>query len=66
MLTHPQFDPVALHLGPISIHWYGVMYLIGFIAFIALGKYRARRDPSRGWSEVMVDDAIFFGALGIS
>lgn len=65
MMTHPQFDPVALHLGPISIHWYGVMYLIGFIAFIVLGKYRARHDAWRGWNEAMVDDAIFYGALGV-
>lgn len=41
------------------------MYLIGFIAFIILGKYRARRDSWRGWNEAMVDDAIFYGALGV-
>ena len=27
---HPQFDPIALSLGPVAIHWYGLMYLLGF------------------------------------
>ena len=30
MLVHPQFDPVAIHLGPLAVRWYGLMYLIGF------------------------------------
>lgn len=42
MLVHPQFDPVALHLGPFGIHWYGLMYLLGFVAFIWLGRVRLR------------------------
>jgi len=65
MYTHPQFDPIAIHLGSFGIHWYGLMYLVGFIAFIVLGKMRARRDAWRGWNDVMVDDAMFFGALGV-
>jgi len=44
MLTHPQFDPVALQLGPISIHWYGLMYLIAFLSVLLLGKYRAKQN----------------------
>jgi phosphatidylglycerol:prolipoprotein diacylglycerol transferase len=42
MLTHPQFDPVAIHLGPFAIHWYGLMYLAGFLVFIWLGRKRLR------------------------
>ncbi|MEY3527972.1 MAG: hypothetical protein RLZZ549_455, partial [Pseudomonadota bacterium] len=30
MLMHPQFDPVAIQLGPLAIHWYGLMYLLAF------------------------------------
>ena len=30
MLIHPQFDPIALHLGPLSVRWYGLMYLLAF------------------------------------
>jgi phosphatidylglycerol:prolipoprotein diacylglycerol transferase len=40
MLTHPQFDPVAVHLGSFGIHWYGLMYLLGFVTFIWLGRMR--------------------------
>ena len=46
MLTYPDINPVALALGPIKVHWYGLMYLIGFGAFWALGRYRARRPDS--------------------
>jgi phosphatidylglycerol:prolipoprotein diacylglycerol transferase len=42
MLVHPQFDPVAIHLGSFGIHWYGLMYLLGFVTFIWLGRMRLR------------------------
>jgi len=42
MLVHPQFDPIAIHLGSFGIHWYGLMYLLGFMLFLWLGKRRAR------------------------
>ena len=65
MFTHPQLDPVAIHLGPVGIHWYGLMYLAGFMAFLTLGKWRAAHQTWRGWSVEMVDDALFYGALGV-
>lgn len=65
MLTHPQFDPVAIHLGPFGIHWYGLMYLTGFLAFLWLGKLRIRQHPDWGWSERELDDMLFYGALGV-
>ena len=40
MLVHPQFNPVAVQLGPLAIHWYGLMYLAGFMAFLWLGRKR--------------------------
>lgn len=40
MLVHPQFNPVALQLGPLAIHWYGLMYLAGFMTFLWLGRKR--------------------------
>jgi phosphatidylglycerol:prolipoprotein diacylglycerol transferase len=63
MLTYPDIDPVALSLGPLSIHWYGLMYLVGFAAFWALGRYRASR-PGSGWTAQMVDDVLFYGVVG--
>jgi len=65
MFTHPDFDPIAIHIGSFGIHWYGLMYLLGFLAFLQLGKWRAEHQAWRGWSVEMVDDALFFGALGV-
>jgi len=63
MLNHPAIDPVAIHLGPLQIHWYGIMYLIGFAAAWWLGKQRATRHPD--WNADQVGDLIFYGALGV-
>ncbi|HSH73863.1 MAG TPA: prolipoprotein diacylglyceryl transferase [Methylophilaceae bacterium] len=65
MFTHPTFDPIAIHLGSFGIHWYGLMYLTGFMAFIALGRWRIAHQNWQGWTPVMLDDALFFGALGV-
>jgi phosphatidylglycerol:prolipoprotein diacylglycerol transferase len=45
VLIHPQFDPVALSLGPLSVHWYGLMYLIAFLQFWWLGRHRILNHP---------------------
>ncbi|MFK7863533.1 MAG: prolipoprotein diacylglyceryl transferase [Pseudohongiellaceae bacterium] len=63
MFTFPQFDPVALSLGPLSIHWYGLMYIVAFGGAWALANYRARRVSDQ-WSEEQISDLIFYGALG--
>jgi len=65
MLTHPQFDPVAIHLGPFGIHWYGLMYLLGFVVFIWLGRMRLRKLERPGWDEKFLDDLLFYGVLGV-
>ncbi len=65
MLIHPQFDPVAIHLGPLAIRWYGLMYLVGFILFIVLGRVRAKRQLERGWTAKDIDDLLFYGVLGV-
>jgi phosphatidylglycerol:prolipoprotein diacylglycerol transferase len=65
MYIHPQFDPIAVHIGSIGIHWYGLMYLIGFLTFLFLGKYQIKRKPWFGWNSQMLDDALFYGALGV-
>ena len=61
MLTFPDFDPVAISIGPLSVHWYGIMYIVGFGAAWCLGSLRARRD---GWSAAQVSDLVFYCALG--
>ena len=64
MLVHPQFDPVALQLGPIAVRWYGLMYLVGFGLVWAAGRYRIARTPGGVWSAKDLDDALFYGILG--
>ncbi|MCF8178406.1 MAG: prolipoprotein diacylglyceryl transferase [Sulfuritalea sp.] len=65
MLIHPQFDPVALSLGPLAIRWYGLMYLAGFAAFIWLGRRRAASQPWHRMNAEDVDDLLFYGVLGV-
>lgn len=65
MLTHPQFDPVALHLGSFGIHWYGLMYLLGFVCFILLGRKRLRTLNRTDWDDKFLDDLLFYGVLGV-
>jgi len=64
MLPYPDIDPVAFRIGPVAVHWYGIMYLLGFLAGWALGRLRAR-DPRRGWAPADVDDLLFHVALGV-
>lgn len=68
MLTHPQFNPVALQLGPVAIHWYGLMYLLAFLAFYLLGRWRVRHSHygrSTGLSAPDVEDLLFWGVAGV-
>jgi phosphatidylglycerol:prolipoprotein diacylglycerol transferase len=65
MLVHPQFDPIVFHLGPLALRWYGLMYVIAFIAFITLGKWRARHGLGAGITEKDVDDMLIYGVFGV-
>ena len=68
VLIHPQFDPVALSLGPLSVHWYGLMYLLAFLQFWWLGRYRILNHPQlsqAGWTVRQLDDLLFYGVLGV-
>jgi phosphatidylglycerol:prolipoprotein diacylglycerol transferase len=68
VLMHPQFDPVALQLGPLSVHWYGLMYLVAFLQFWWLGRHRILSHPQlgqAGWSVKQLDDLLFYGVLGV-
>lgn len=62
---HPQFDPTAFSLGPLHVRWYGLMYLVAFLLFIFLGKYRARKNVWQGWKPEELDDLMFYGMLGV-
>lgn len=64
MIVHPGFDPVAFSVGPVSVHWYGLMYLAGFAGGYALGVMRAAR-PDSGWDGHEVSDILFYIAIGV-
>ena len=64
MIAYPNIDPVAVSLGPIAIHWYGLMYLVGFVSAYYLGVYRAKHSQGL-WTSEQVSDMIFYGAVGV-
>jgi phosphatidylglycerol:prolipoprotein diacylglycerol transferase len=64
MLPYPIIDPVAISLGPIQIHWYGLMYVIGIGATWLLARQRTR-EPGFPWTSQQIEDLIFDTALGL-
>lgn len=64
MLMYPNLNPIALQIGPLKIHWYGIMYLVGFAAAWLLALYRTRK-PNSDWTAEQVADLIFYCALGV-
>ena len=67
MTLHPNFDPIALSIGPLSIRWYGLMYITAFVLFVILCRIQIKRGyPSAaGISKTDVDDILFWGAIGV-
>ncbi|SMP81470.1 prolipoprotein diacylglyceryl transferase [Noviherbaspirillum suwonense] len=67
MLIHPLPDPIAFSIGPLKVHWYGLMYLVAFIQFLVLGRVRARQPhmAAAGWKGQDLDDMLFYGVLGV-
>jgi phosphatidylglycerol:prolipoprotein diacylglycerol transferase len=71
MLIHPQIDPVALQLGPVAVHWYGLTYLAAFALFMFLGRLRLHHQPFANiqgpgaWSFKDVEDILFMGVMGV-
>lgn len=66
MLIHPNFDPIAIHLGPLAVRWYGLMYLVGFMLAIVVARLRLRLPhvAAQGWTTKDIDDILFYGVLG--
>jgi len=60
-----NFDPVAVSIGPLDIHWYGVMYLLAFLSFWMIGNHRAMSQSWWGWNKQDVSDVLFYGMLGV-
>lgn len=67
MLIHPMPNPIAIQIGPLAVHWYGLMYVLAFALFIALGRVRIRQPhiAALGWKKEDLDDMLFYGMLGV-
>lgn len=67
MLVYPNLNPVAISIGSIKVHWYGIMYMLGFLTFLYLGKWRLKKYKNSYpyLSASLVDDIMFYGALGV-
>ena len=71
MLIHPYIDPIALQLGPLAVHWYGLTYLAAFAFFMFLGNRRLRHEPfacikgAGAWAAKDVEDILFLGVMGV-
>ncbi len=67
MLVHPNFDPVAIQIGPLAVQWYGLMYVFGFAGVYLAWSYRLKHQPSAvnpKWTPELASDLLFYGALG--
>lgn len=59
-----DFDPIALSIGPLAVHWYGIMYLVAFASFWFLGE-RRRRMGRLPVGPTAFSDLVFYGAIGV-
>ena len=67
MLIHPMPDPIAISLGPLSIRWYGLMYILAFLIFIILGRIRLKQPHIKkaNWNQNDIEDILSYGIFGV-
>jgi phosphatidylglycerol---prolipoprotein diacylglyceryl transferase len=63
-LKFPNFDPIVFSIGPISLHWYGAMYLFGVLGAFYLAKRRVDKSNNQ-WTLQQVENLLFWGFLGL-
>ena len=64
MFVHPDIDPVAIAIGPLAVHWYGLMYLLSFLVGWGLGIVRTKQAHIH-WQREEVGDFLFYVVLGV-
>lgn len=64
MLIYPNIDPIAFSIGPLQVHWYGLMYLVGFMLAYGLAHWRVKHYQLH-WTHEQISDLIFYAALGV-
>jgi len=65
MLRYPEFDPIAIKIGPLAVHWYGLMYLVAFALVYVLGRVRIANGRGNGFSNKDLEDLIFYSVMGV-
>lgn len=69
MINYPNINPVAIDFGMLKVYWYGIMYLLAFVAFMILGRYRIKRYANIYVDSVFnnkkIDDFVIFSTLGV-
>ncbi len=71
MLLYPQFNPIAIQIGPLAVHWYGITYLVAFGLFLFLANLRLKHQPYASitqptrWTRKDVEDILFLGVVGV-
>ncbi|AJI96574.1 prolipoprotein diacylglyceryl transferase [Yersinia ruckeri] len=63
-LAFPNIDPIIFSIGPVSLHWYGLMYLVGFVFAMWLAVRRANK-PGSGWTKDEVENLLYAGFVGV-
>jgi phosphatidylglycerol---prolipoprotein diacylglyceryl transferase len=70
MLMYPNIDPIAVQIGPLAVHWYGISYLVAFGLVMLLANFRLKHEPyasitgPSAWSRKDIEDMLFYGVLG--
>lgn len=62
-MNYPLIEPILVEIGPVAVRWYGLMYLLAFLACYLLGSQRAKKDNS-GWDKTDLSDVVFYGVVG--
>ena len=65
MIAYPDIEPIIFSIGPVAIRWYGLMYVIGFLAAWWLARKRTMADHSPIRNAQQADDLIFYAMLGV-
>ncbi|MFB6434860.1 MAG: prolipoprotein diacylglyceryl transferase [Candidatus Malihini olakiniferum] len=63
-LAFPKIDPIIFSIGPVSLHWYGLTYLVGFMFAMWLAVRRGNK-PGSGWNKEEVENLLYLGFLGV-
>lgn len=64
-MNYPNISPVAVQIGPISVYWYGLMYVLGFVCFVLLGQWRIHNHKHSNWTGQDVTDLLVYITIGV-